>query len=588
MTQEFPVVEVKSLKVAELKDELEKRGLETKGLKKDLADRLQKAQDLQLSGGTELAPLTDETAELAVPPKSFSTTDNDAVIHVPEFVPIPTSAPKDIVDEIQEVPKEKEKEEEPKEKEDEKQETEFSDQDRGVGHAMVEGAEEAAVELDDRADADVTAEAISTQPAALDGEVAEAVAKEEVKATLPPTPPSARSISPIPVSVAPSRKRSLSSEPEPEPESNNTTRDQGEPSKRSKPNPSNTITSALPLPESLSHLIHPPTKTLYITQLRRPLLIPALHEYLFPDHVPTSSAETYLLPPHAPFSSASHPGLWLSGVKDHAYAVFDTVSDAIDTAERIEGKVWPEDSGAKLHVEFVPEDKVLGLLEREELAWAQGRQKLVLKITRNEEDEEFRFELEGGGGLGARPLPGSRPPPGPINGSGGRQPSGPGLAVTNRSAPPPNAPSGPSAGVGVGVGPVNIRGRAPIPPPHPRTGDSYRPSQAQSDPRGGGDSYRPSLSSTTDRPPHAVNAQRAALIAGNGNGMRGAAPRRGYENGNGFGGGAAGFGGGRGAGGGYGRGPDQGWAARSGGDVGLKRTKVGPSLTWRQGPGARA
>lgn len=36
MSQELAAVDVKSLKVVELKDELSKRGLETKGLKKDV------------------------------------------------------------------------------------------------------------------------------------------------------------------------------------------------------------------------------------------------------------------------------------------------------------------------------------------------------------------------------------------------------------------------------------------------------------------------------------------------------------------------------------------------------------------------
>lgn len=38
MSQQFSPVDVKSLKVAELKEELSKRGLDTKGLKKDVSD----------------------------------------------------------------------------------------------------------------------------------------------------------------------------------------------------------------------------------------------------------------------------------------------------------------------------------------------------------------------------------------------------------------------------------------------------------------------------------------------------------------------------------------------------------------------
>ena len=38
MSEELATVDVKSLKVVELKEELSKRGLETKGLKKDVKD----------------------------------------------------------------------------------------------------------------------------------------------------------------------------------------------------------------------------------------------------------------------------------------------------------------------------------------------------------------------------------------------------------------------------------------------------------------------------------------------------------------------------------------------------------------------
>lgn len=456
-------VDVKSLKVVELKEELSKRGLETTGLKKDvriahsgletarlahaflsyteytqLADRLQKAQDLALSGGTELAAPGDVTKDEALPPKEIIAAQS-------------TSA-----------------EAEPKQSKED-----------GVGHTMVEGAPEASEEIEEKVDAATeNAKEEVPQPAIFDEEVAEVIRREEIKEQMPTSPSPPRAISPRPVSPAKNadanghgqedaemKGRPSNIETPPMPtgdlpaqDSHNTKRTRDDemsvPAKRQKK------IYDTPLPSSLSHLLHPPTSTLYITNLRRPMLLSTLHDYVSP------SSSSLLPPPRHPFASEDAPGLWLSGVKDHAYAAYPTIDAALEVAGRIEGVMWPEDTGAKLHVEFVPDEKVAELVEKEEAAWSNGRQKLSLQVQREGDEWSFTFKGEGaigprageGRGIQTRPVSG-RAAPGsgvdagagiPIPGGFGRRapPSGSSLSGANAVRPPPGAPTGPSGGRG--------------------------------------------------------------------------------------------------------------------------------------------
>jgi hypothetical protein len=144
---------------------------------------------------------------------------------------------------------------------------------------------------------------------------------------------------------------------------------------------------SIPLPAPLAHLPHPPTRVLYISNLRRPLLLADLHAYLSCSALPDVRAQL-------PFANASYPGLWLSGVKDHAYAGYESAEDAIATAIRVHGTTWPEGTGAPLEVQFVDPAQVPDLIRREAAAWTDGRQRLALTLN----DGLFGLESAGAGG----------------------------------------------------------------------------------------------------------------------------------------------------------------------------------------------
>lgn len=407
-----------------------------------------------MSGGTPLAPLTDAIKDQALPPKDIVAAQEASIGSADE-----------------------EDAEEP------------AETNGGVGHAMVEGAAETAEEIHERIEEQVKkAKEDVSQPAVLDDEVAEIITREEIKEQLPPTPSPPRAISPAPPSGRPSREAtptrrdeamSVGVGEEEEEEEVEEVEEKGPavvqtpplptaslpadtsdhiskrpredddvsvpgPSKRSRPGK----IYDKPLPSSLSHLLHPPTSTLYITNLRRPLLLSTLHDYIDPS---SPSHDGILPPPRGPFASEDTPGLWLSGIKDHAYATYPSIDEALEVAERIENVTWPEDTGSALHVEFIPDERVLDLVQKEEIAWANGRQKLSLRIEKLD-GGEWDYRLEGASSVTtangrrgpiAQPL-GARIPSGPA-GFNDRS-RGPALSGANAigGRPPSNAPSGPA------------------------------------------------------------------------------------------------------------------------------------------------
>ncbi|KAJ9121706.1 hypothetical protein QFC22_002326 [Naganishia vaughanmartiniae] len=193
-----------------------------------------------------------------------------------------------------------------------------------------------------------------------------------------------------------------------------------------------------PLPETLSHVRYHATRALYISNLKRPLLIPDLKAWLLEQSASDEVKEEDVLDEEAGLAG----GVWLDGVKSHCYCI---------------GQVFPIDHGAPLTVEFVPEGLVESLVSQEKSAWENGRNKLVLEIksvTDNEwtkgtgnEGGDLSFELvrpktkdgvRSGGGLGNLRPP---PVPRPIE-LRGMAPAGPAFARPTPNIRPPPADAG--------------------------------------------------------------------------------------------------------------------------------------------------
>lgn len=108
---------------------------------------------------------------------------------------------------------------------------------------------------------------------------------------------------------------------------------------------------------------HPPTNTLYIRNLTRPLQPSNLRSYLV----------ALATPSEIPGSEDILTLLHLDTLRTHAFAVFTSVSAAVRVRRALHGTVWPEEPVRKeLWVDFVPESKVADWIRIEEESAAAG------------------------------------------------------------------------------------------------------------------------------------------------------------------------------------------------------------------------
>ncbi|PWN46974.1 hypothetical protein IE53DRAFT_279410 [Violaceomyces palustris] len=181
---------------------------------------------------------------------------------------------------------------------------------------------------------------------------------------------------------------------------------------------------------------HPPTRSLYITNLVRPLTLTQVKKVLSEFGELDS-----VLPPNLQGQAAAeartplvYEGVWLDGIKSHAYCTFKSIDSAVEARAKLSGSKFPDETGRRVKLDHVPTGMVRSLIEREEEAWNDGRRRLELLVVKRDqtgsEDQDgvgedvvdevgekgFSFQLipVGEEGKGSKRGPPPPPPPPPL------------------------------------------------------------------------------------------------------------------------------------------------------------------------------
>ncbi|GAA98824.1 uncharacterized protein L969DRAFT_95505 [Mixia osmundae IAM 14324] len=126
----------------------------------------------------------------------------------------------------------------------------------------------------------------------------------------------------------------------------------------------------------------PPSAGLYLANLVRPFTPPQLKE---------------LLSEHGELQT-----FWLDAVKSHAYIVYASLDASKAAMQALQGLQWPAGTGKELYLSYVPAQKIPSLIGQEEEAKAKRSGRLELLIA--SEDDEWSYKLVpfGSGNLAAR------------------------------------------------------------------------------------------------------------------------------------------------------------------------------------------
>lgn len=131
------------------------------------------------------------------------------------------------------------------------------------------------------------------------------------------------------------------------------------------------ITAEPPSERALPLAIHPPSSCLYISNLIRPLTILQVRSTL------------------EKFGTVTR--LWLDNIKSHAYVMFESIDEAIKAREALQGTKFPLETGREIHLEYIPSDRLNELIEHEEWSQRDG-----IKVELDVKGLEFRSNKASG------------------------------------------------------------------------------------------------------------------------------------------------------------------------------------------------